>query len=62
MAIRSGKGSSGSGQVGNPAEVIAGKIGLLNQEGGCRLRDASISEHEAIGREWVSDQDLEKKE
>jgi hypothetical protein len=59
-ALFSGSLTADTPHHSRPAETTSWKIGLLNQRA-CQLQDASISEHEAVGREWACDRDLAQK-
>jgi hypothetical protein len=59
-ALFSGSLTANTPLHSRPAETTSWKTGLLNQRA-CQLQDATISEHEAVGREWACDRDLAQK-
>ena len=59
-ALFSGSLTADTPHYSRPAEMTSGENRIVKSEG-LSSQDASISEHEAVGREWACDRDLAQK-
>ena len=59
-ALFSGSLTADTPHYSRPAEMTPGENRIVKSEG-LSSQDASISEHEAVGREWACDRDLAQK-